>query len=242
MDIITARLIFVFYGPVPLKSEQMFLVPGCSKASRNLYSTKLSQSKKSVSPSEICKIPIQFQKLEMEPVHDDEFDVDDEAVFDGSSHTALHIAQSAFLRAHRALQVDAQGNPLEENPESRVFDIGWGTFILLLVAIIYLGICCYGSMVKNPHYLYCWSTFFASVIVTFLFTAQRTSRWKSDEETVDDTDPYFNARLFLMIFFIWVSCWTCCAITYLHLTADVKPGETESMSEMSTFVSSRAVF
>jgi len=108
----------------------------------------------------------------------------------------------------RALQTDANGNILTENPTTRVGEVGVGTFILLLLVIVYIGICCFGSMMKRPGWLYCWSTFFTSIIMIFLFEAQRTDRYIQEEETVTDVDEYFNFRLFTLILMIWTSFWT----------------------------------
>ncbi|GMH52797.1 hypothetical protein TrRE_jg13573 [Triparma retinervis] len=99
----------------------------------------------------------------------------------------------------RFLATDANGNVLQENPTTRVGEVGVGTFIILFLVFIYVGVCCFGSMIKKPGFLYCQSTFWIATIIIFLFEAQRTDRFIQEEEQVDEVDEYFNARLFLLI-------------------------------------------
>ena len=56
-------------------------------------------------------------------------------------HPSLMLRGSlmAVEAMSRQLQTDSQGNPLQENAPTRVGDIGVGTFVLLLVCIIYIG-------------------------------------------------------------------------------------------------------
>ena len=105
----------------------------------------------------------------------------------------------------RFLATDANGNVLEENPTTRIGEVGVGTFIILFLLIAYVGICCFGSMMKKPGLLYCQSTFWFATIIIFLFQAQRTDRYIQEEEQVDEVDEYFNARLFLLIMLIMTS-------------------------------------
>mmetsp|Transcript_18125 Transcript_18125/g.33674 ORF Transcript_18125/g.33674 Transcript_18125/m.33674 type:complete len:178 (+) Transcript_18125:211-744(+) len=176
------------------------------------------------------------------PAVEDEFTSSDEGIAGGESTLQEMMLRGTVEIMHRHLQTDSQGNPLQENEATRIGDIGVGTFVLLLVVIIYIGICCFGSMIKRPGWLYCWSTFFATIIIVFLFYAQRTSRWVTEEETVQDVDDLFNARLFLGIFLIWCTFWTCCAYTYWHLTAPVVAQDIELNSQESAFVKSRPLF
>eukprot|EP00520_Triparma_pacifica_P016782 CAMPEP_0118666390 /NCGR_PEP_ID=MMETSP0785-20121206/19184_1 /TAXON_ID=91992 /ORGANISM="Bolidomonas pacifica, Strain CCMP 1866" /LENGTH=152 /DNA_ID=CAMNT_0006560687 /DNA_START=232 /DNA_END=686 /DNA_ORIENTATION=+ len=131
----------------------------------------------------------------------------------------------------RYLATDSKGNLLQENPPTRVGEIGVGTFVIICLIIIYIGICCFGSIVKKPGFLYCMSTFTSAVIVVFLFEAQRTDRFIQEEETIDETDQYFNVRLFLLILLITTSCLTCCGWVSWILSPSVNPQGTESHIE-----------
>ena len=97
-------------------------------------------------------------------------------------------------------------------------------------------------MLKSPGWLYCWSTFISTIIIVFLFFAQRTSQWVTEEETQTDTDDLFNARLFLLIFLVWTSFWTCCAFVYWHLTPTVTAQDIDQHNHESAFVKSRTLF
>jgi hypothetical protein len=143
---------------------------------------------------------------------------------------------------HRSLQVDSQGNPLVENEPTRIGDIGVGTLVFLIINIAYIGLCCFGSMINSPGCLYFWGTFFYTIVMIFLFEATRTSRWVTEEEVLSETDPYFNSRLFLMLFFIWCSCWTCCFWTYWHLTPSVVGKVPENAAEENGFIKPRPMF
>jgi len=89
---------------------------------------------------------------------------------------------------------------------------------------------------------YFWGTFFYVIVIVFLFEATRTSRWVTEEEVLNETDPYFNSRLFMMLFFIWCSCWTCCYWTMAHLAPQVQGKAPEDASEQEGFTRSRPMF
>ncbi|GMH56814.1 hypothetical protein TrLO_g11277 [Triparma laevis f. longispina] len=178
----------------------------------------------------------------MSSSHSEQFSDRSEDVASGDGSIKEMMLRGTVEIMHRHLQTDSQGNPLQENEETRIGDIGVGTFVLLIVVLTYIAICCFGSMIKRPGWLYCWSTFFATIIIVFLFCAQRTSRWVTEEETVQDVDDLFNARLFLGIFLIWSTFWTCCAYTYWHLTPNVQAADLELNSQESAFVKARPLF
>lgn len=167
---------------------------------------------------------------------------------EASSDTNVFLRGSAYAAAppieneyyfQRSLQTDSNGNPLKENAPTRVGQIGVGTFVLILVVTIYIGICCFGSMMKRPGWLYVWSTIFTSTVIIFLFEAQRTDRYIQEEEVLSETDPYFNMRLFLLIFLIWTSIWTCCIWVYWYLSPSVQPQDVDIQSHESAFVKAR---
>ncbi|GMI53530.1 hypothetical protein TeGR_g6764 [Tetraparma gracilis] len=143
---------------------------------------------------------------------------------------------------HRRLQTDSSGNALVENEPTRVGDIGVGTLVFLIINIMYIGICCLGSMMARPGCMYFWGTTFYVTIMVFLFEATRTPRWVSEEEVLDDSDEYFNSRLFLLIFFSCFSGWNCCFYIALHLTPSVVGRVPEEAEQGSAFIKARAFF
>jgi len=98
-----------------------------------------------------------------------------------------------------------------------------------------------GSLLKKPGFLYCWSTFFFGSIVIFLFNATRTSRWKIEEDVVDEKDTLFNVRLGLGVFFCLCCCCSCCFYTSWHLAKPLQTRDLE-LQQTDDFVKSRPMF
>ena len=168
---------------------------------------------------------------------------------DASTHAYLRGA-SLLLGASsspssplsRSLQLDSQGNPLEENDPTRIGDMGVGTIVFLIINILYICCCCYGSMVEKPCGLYLVVTILYSIVMIFLFQATRTSRYVEEEETLDETAAYYSSRLFIMLFFAFCSCWTCCMWTKWHLTPRLVGKVPEDSTDENGFVKSRPMF
>ena len=128
-------------------------------------------------------------------------------------------------------------------PQRRIGSIGIGTFLLIFFGILYILVCCFGSLLKKPGFLYCWSTIFFATLVIFLFTATRSPREKPANDVNDDKDQLYNVRLFLGISLCLCCCWSCCFYTQAHLARpfEVKGVEVE-MGEQEAFTKSRPMF
>ena len=164
--------------------------------------------------------------MNLAPIIDPQDEDPDQYITTFMLRGALTVAEAA-ARELQVNGVDANGEPLIENPTYRIGGIGVGTVTLVTVFILYCLICCAGSFVKNPFCMYCWATFFTVCIVTFLFFAERTTKYKQTEEVVNDTDEHFNERLFLGLWLGWCSLLTICGFMTHFVSQQVFAEELE---------------